>query len=399
MTDSTPRMPAGRWPPLPRGFVIQVGSGAPDDIERTDHDVRNLLERLGVTRFLAVSDPRSRDQASNLAGPYVLSQASFDALTPDFNTMDVARQATRHGALLHGSSTDIACLQAEIAVSLLASPIQLSFPSLGEFLSAIDVRCDIVDAARHTSMEFHTGVVDRPEQFWNYSEDTGFTLKPGCALIEALEITTQPRRSGRLYGFSCYRATEYVILLGIAREAQRVNPELLTDLERQWNVKAIASGRFHESFLQEIGTNENPLPMGWYIPGDRVWFRNPDEFSSDVSGYEGSWVIYLGQGLFANFWKPDQPFDLIGKCLEVFFWRAGARRDPDGNMHMDESIVEARVAETRRDPEQTRIIVERMLRLRDSQGIYAEGGCMDNTREWPRWLRPGTCDVRFPEAR
>ena len=156
MTDSTPRMPAGRWPPLPRGFVIQVGSGAPDDIERTDHDVRNLLERLGVTRFLAVSDPRSRDQASNLAGPYVLSQASFDALTPDFNTMDVARQATRHGALLHGSSTDIACLQAEIALSLLASPIQLSFPSLGEFLSAIDVRYDIVDAARHTSMEFHT---------------------------------------------------------------------------------------------------------------------------------------------------------------------------------------------------------------------------------------------------
>jgi hypothetical protein len=378
--------------------VIQTARDASDAIERTDRAVRSFLDRLGLTAFLAA--PRlPADEPRDLAGPYVLSQISFEALTPDFNTMDAGEQATLRGASLHGDDADVARLQTEIALSLLASPIQLSFPSLDEFLSAIEVRCDIVDAARHTSMEFHTGVVDRPEQFWNYSDDTGFTLKPGCSLIEALEITTQPRRSGRLYGFSCYRATEYVILLGIAREAQRVNPGLLADLEQQWRVKAIASGRFHESFLQEIGTNEHPLPMGWIIPGDRVWFRNPDEFSSDVPGYEGSWVIYLGQGLFANFWKPDQPFDLIGKCLEIFFWRAGARRDPDGSMQMDESIVEARVIETRKDPVETRTIVERMLRLRDPQGVYAEGGCMDNTREWPRWLRSDTCDIRLPEAR
>jgi hypothetical protein len=398
MSMPTPQLPAGKWPRTPRGFVIRVGTETIDELERTDREVRNLFEHLGVTAFLAAPDQRSSEHPRNAAGPYVLSHASFDALTPDFNTMDVARKAADLGVSMPEDSADMGCLRAEIVLSLLASPVQLDFPSLGEFLSAIEVRCDIVDAARYTSMEFHTGVVDRPEQFWNYSEDTGFTLKPGCALIEALEITTQPRRSGRLYGFSCYRATEYVILLGVAREAKRINQKLLTDLERQWHVKAIASGRFHESFLQEIGTNENPLPMGWYIPGDRVWFRNPDAFSSDVSGYEGSWVIYLGQGLFANFWKPDQPFDLVGKCLEVFFWRAGARRDPDGEMHMDESIVEARVTETRRNPEETMTILDRMLRLRDPQGVYAEGGCMDNTREWPRWLRPGTCDIRFPET-
>src|SRR3546814_5001957 len=52
----------------------------------------------------------------------------------------------------------------------------------------------------------------------------GFTIEPGVSLIEALQKATQPDASGKLYSFSCYRATEYVTLLGIARELHAAHP-------------------------------------------------------------------------------------------------------------------------------------------------------------------------------
>src|SRR3546814_17994260 len=77
-------------------------------------------------------------------------------------------------------------------------------------------------------------------------------------------------------------------------------------LQRQWETRAIMSGQFHDVFLHEFGSMTEPLPPKYYIPGDRLWFRNPDEHSSNVEGYEGSWVFYVGDGLFTNFWKRDQ---------------------------------------------------------------------------------------------
>ena len=135
--------------------------------------------------------------------------------------------------------------------------------------------------------------------------------------------------------------------------------------------------------MHELGTLEAPLPMHYYVPGDRVWFRNPDPHSSDVPGFEGSWVFYLGGGMFANFWKSGQPFDLLTKCLEIFHWRDGVCRNENGELQMDEAKVEQWVAQTLESPEITASVFERMHRLRDAQGIYAEGGCMDATREAP----------------
>src|SRR5690606_16260938 len=157
--------------------------------------------------------------------------------------------------------------------------------------------------------------------FWRYAETSGFTLKEGVSLIEALRLTTQPDRSNRLYSFSCYRATEYVILLAVAQELEASNPAQLAQLQRQWETRAIMSGQFHDVFLRELGSCSDPLPPMYYVPGDRLWFRNPDGHSSNVEGYEGSWVFYLGDGLFTNFWKRDQPFTVTTKCVELFHWR------------------------------------------------------------------------------
>jgi hypothetical protein len=53
---------------------------------------------------------------------------------------------------------------------------------------------------------------------------------------------------------------------------------------------------------------------------------------------------------------------------------------------MDESVVEREVALTKLDPERSRAIMNRMYRLRDPKGVYADGGCIDATRESPRAL-------------
>ncbi len=289
-------------------------------------------------------------------------------------------------------------LEREILLAMLLSPVAFEFPSHEELASAVRVRRNIVLAARKTALEFHTTEVNRPEDCWTYSEDDGFTVRPGCALIPALQKATQPEASGKLYSFSCYRATEYVILLAIAQELEACNPPLLAALQQRWEKSAIMSGRFHDVFLREYGSMEQPLPPKYYVPGDRLWFRNPDEHSSDVSGYEGSWVFYIGNGLFTNFWKREQPYTLTAKCLELFHWRHATYTDEAGELRINESIVEAGVKATSADPAETARILELMLRMREPKGVYQSGGCIDTSREYPRWMRPGTADMVLPSA-
>jgi len=288
-------------------------------------------------------------------------------------------------------------LDREILLSMLACPVPFVFPSHDELLSAVRIRRRIVQAAHRTALAFDTEAAERPSGYWTYDPERGFTVLPGRPLVDALRLATQPEDSGRLYAFSCYRATEYVTVLGIAQELAEVNPDLSARLQRQWETRAVMSGRFHDTFLREYGSLQAPLPVGYYVPGDRLWFRNPDAHSSNIEGYEGSWVFYLGNGLFNNFWKRDRPYSLTAKCVEIYHWRHGAHAGGAGRLAMDESVVEARAAATLADPAETARVLERMLRIRDPQGVYAEGGCIDATRECARWVRPGTSDIVLPD--
>ncbi|MGB6006502.1 hypothetical protein [Castellaniella sp.] len=295
-------------------------------------------------------------------------------------------------------------LDAEILAALLLSPVSFDFPSLEEWQSAVRLRRFIVQAGRRTVLAFDTEQAERPD-CWRWSEATGFILLPGHDLIPSLEQTLWPDVSGRLYSFSCYRATEYVLLLALAQELRISNPAALAALQAQWQRKAIQSGPFHDAFLHEYGSLQAPLPPRYYVPGDRLWFRNPHEPSANVEGYEGSWVFYLGQGHFTNFWKPGQPYTLTYKCVEIYHWRHGLRQDavvdpgapaaPAPRIWMDESIVEARVAGTLADPLATNQVLDRMMRLRDPAGVYDQGGCIDASREAVRCVRPGTFDLAF----
>ena len=141
-----------------------------------------------------------------------------------------------------------------------------------------------------------------------------------------------------------------------------------------------------------------PLPAHYQVPGDRLWFRNPDDASSDVTGYEGSWVFYLGGGLYSNFWKPEQPYTLTSKCVEIYHWRHGTWRDAQGELQMDEARVDELVQGTMADADAVANILSLMMRVQDPKGVYAQGGCIDASREYPRRVCAATADLALREA-
>lgn len=311
-----------------------------------------------------------------------MHSAWVEANAPEYNTLT-----------LHNLT---ATITQEILWSLLISPHVFEFKHLEALASSVRVREHIVKAASKTALAFKTEAAERPSEYWRYVEESGFILQPSTCLIKALISATQPDVTGRMYDFSCYRATEYVILLGLAQEAEQHYPELLNSLQQLNQVHAVRSGQFHDVYLHEYGSIDAPLPAQFFVPGDRLWFRNPHEASSDVTGYEGSWVIYLGGGLFSNFWRRNQPFSLSHKCIEIYHWRDGLQTNAEGVAWIDETLVEKCVQATLQDSEKMQRILKLMMRMRDGKGIYAEGGCLDASRECPKQIHPTSCELQLP---
>lgn len=379
--------PSGTPTELEGGIVLRQRAGS-----STAQALHALLARRNAQELAAsVLVSEGNDAAGHFLRFGLAAQLAAD-WAPGHDTLALARK------LQLAPAQRPADLVREIVLALLLAPVAAEFPSLDELVSAVHIRRNIVQAARKTTLSFHTSQAERPADCWTYKEDCGFVILPGVSLTAALAKATQPEVSGTLYAFSCYRATEYVMLLGIAEELAHCNPALYQQLESLWTRRPIMSGEFHEVFLREQGSMEAPLPPHYFVPGDRVWFRNPDEASAEASGYEGSWVIYLGEGLFTNFWKHDQPYTLAAKCLEIFHWRHATYLDASGDARMDEEKVEALVAATSLDADEAGRIQARMQRYRDARGVYVDGGCLDTTREFARWVHPGTTDMVLPAS-
>ena len=60
---------------------------------------------------------------------------------------------------------------------------------------------------------------------------------------------------------------------------------------------------------------------------------------------------------------------------------------------MDESVVADKVRLTKTDPQAMADILQQMRRYREPSGVYVQGGCIDASRESPRFVRPLTCNM------
>lgn len=297
--------------PLPEGISIRLPSES--DADHMYYQITRVLSGLGAFEWCE-REPLYLAQGRVLR--LRLKECHFTALMPAHDTLELRQRLTQSKDL---GGDDLLLL--EVWVALLGAPVRIDFANLEELQAHVRIRCNIALAAEKTALAFKTDAAERPSAFWHDEPDVGFLLKPQVSLTDALIAATQPDITGRLYDFSCYRATEYVILLGIAQETQNTRPNLYELLQNTARTRCIKSGLFHEVFLSEYGTADAPIPMNYYVPGDRVWFKNPDERSSDTPGYEGSWTIYLGGGWFGNFWKRNTPYTLQDKMTEIYHWR------------------------------------------------------------------------------
>jgi hypothetical protein len=351
------------------GFAISLADRV--DLDRRMRQVQRCL------RYLVISDLVDCSMGEGVDGPYLHLRANHRllALCPDFDTTPI--QAYLSGHRLDSESQIVA----EIILAMALSPQTIPYKTAREFKSTLRMRRNAVDVASRTELSFDTNSITRPQAYWVYTKENGFLLRQGVSLVEGLERALCPDVSGSIYAFSCQRASEYLMLYAVVRELSKVNPAGLHAVEEQWRKRALTGDDFLFRFLEERGTRENPMPMRYYIPGDRIWFKNPDDHSSDIEGYEGSWVIYLGGGRFCNLWDRQSPYTLEEKCLEIYYWSQCAEVNSAGLTCMNEVKVKDYVKQALADPGVKDTILKKMMVYRDPTGVYADGGCIDLSRD------------------
>jgi hypothetical protein len=351
------------------GFALLLAGRV--DSERRLRQAQRCLRSLGIDDLVDCSMSTGGD------GRYLHLRASHRllALCPDFDTANITtflrtHQPNRDRALI-----------SEIILAMALSPDVMYFGSEQELKSNLRMRCTVVQVASRTELNFDTSSITRPQAYWIYTKENGFLLRQGVSLADGLERALCPDVSGFTYAFSCQRASEYLILYAVVCELQKVNKTGLNDVEQQWRKRALTGDDFLFRFLGERGTRENPMPMRYYIPGDRIWFKNPDDHSSDLEGFEGSWVIYLGGGRFCNLWDRHRPYTLEEKCLEIYYWSQCVEVSPAGILWMNEAVVKEQVEKALHEQDLSGPILKKMMVYRDPTGVYAEGGCIDLSRD------------------
>ena len=351
------------------GFALLLAGRV--DSERRLRQAQRCLRSLGIDDLVDCS------MGTNGDGRYLHLRASHRllALCPDFNTANITTFLRTH------QPDQDQALISEIILAMALSPDVVYFGSEHELKSNLRMRCTVVKVASRTELNFDTDSITRPQAYWIYTKENGFLLRQGVSLAEGLERALCPDVSGYTYAFSCQRASEYLMLYAVVCELLKVNKLALHATEEQWRKRALTGDDFLFRFLEERGTPDDPMPMRYYIPGDRIWFKNPDDRSSDIIGFEGSWVIYLGAGRFCNLWDRHRPYTLEEKCLEIYYWSQCVEVSPAGVLMMNEAVVKERVQLALDDPAIKNPILKKMMVYRDPTGVYADGGCIDLSRD------------------
>ena len=386
------------------GLLVQERLLAPLGVARQDRGIRiagptvrqvQLATRSVWSRLRQLDLQQYTEAAGGDAEPAspVMFQLQGDfvsCLAPDGDTTSL-REMLRLDPQLDPDD-----LEREILLTMLLAPIQLQFPSYEEFVSAIRIRVNIVKAAQAARCRFSTTEAERPSPYWTYDIEKGFVLVPGQSLVEALQASLRPAASGKKYTFSCSRAAEHVVLLGMAQEILACNASLGEHLSQQAQTRALKGDEFLKVFTRRVGSCSAPLPPKFFIPGDWVWFKNPDRASAAVDGYEGSHTIYLGGGRFADFWAGVEPFTLTTKCLTIYFWRAAIYRDESGSLRVNEQLVDDLLQKTLYDPGEVERILKEMTQFQAPIGRFG-GGAMEPHRDCPRPVHPETTDLVLPD--
>jgi|GEM_PF-2870321 len=287
--------PSGALPPGACGVVFQGGSKAA--LQQRHWQLMEQLQQLGLASLVDVQ-LLPGDAITAPALQVALQPTLIEHWAPGHDTRALSKTLaldTRH-------ADDLA---REIIVALLASPVAFAFPSHAEWAAAVRVRQGIVQAARDTRLHPDPTGPRHPAEDWLLQPGRPPLLRPERPLTAALQTLLQPAQ-GPGFALSPYRASEYVLLLGLAEETRRHHPALYSRLQTRFQHRPVRDCEFHQALMRQIGSPDAPLPSGFAVPGDRVWLRPPP----GPGGLEtdrpigGRWAIYLGQGHYREFELP-----------------------------------------------------------------------------------------------
>ena len=220
--------------------------------------------------------------------------------------------------------------------------------------------------------------------------------------LETVRRTMISDISNNLYEFSCKRVCEYIVLLSILLELKKYNKNnIIEKIEDIYRKKPLKSVSFNETFMTEYGSNTFPVPKLFYIPGDRLWFKNMDDKSSDVAAFEGKWAIYLGNGLFGDFWKTSgnitNQFTFEDILIEIYNWRYCVKLDDNNESYIDEVEVYKRIKYCKENEKEKNRIINIMNNYYDNidevkvtNNYYKQSlieGSIDKIREKPKNIK------------
>lgn len=328
--------------------------------QKDSHEFLMLLTKLGID-----------DYVISVNNNFVIKSYFAKLLMPDYNTLDLRKNMKLYN--INKDDEDYN-LTVEIVLCLLNTPIIFTFDSFDDFIDMIDIRKIIVKYGYLTHVKFDTGTNTKVNVDYFKDNDEDVILLENKSLLEGIKKSIISK--DKLYNYSCYRITEFLLLLGLLEVNS--NKPICQQIESIWRRKAIKSKLFHDTFLYEYGTKENPIPIKYYIPGDRIWFRNPDDKSSDIIGYEGTWVVYLNDGLFCDFWKDggniNHQHTLEDIIITIYNWRNSIIKKND-EFSIDDKFVQQLNKNINNNPDIKNNIIKSMYKY------YTDGGCIDKTRE------------------
>ena len=282
-------------PPGACGVVFQGSSKAA--LQQGHWQLMEQLQQLGLASLVDVQ-LLAGDATTAPAMQVALQPTLIEHWAPGHDT----RALSRTLALDPRHADDLA---REIVVALLLSPVAFTFPSHAEWAAAVRVRQGIVQAARDTRLHPDPTGPRHPPEDWQLQPGHPPLLRPERPLTAALQALLQPAQ-GPGFALSPYRASEYVLLLGLAEETLRHHPALYSRLQVRFQHRPVRDCEFHQALMRQIGSPEAPLPSGFAVPGDRVWLRPPPSpgMLDTRRPIGGRWAIYLGQGQYREFETP-----------------------------------------------------------------------------------------------
>lgn len=294
----------------------------------------NTLDKYDLLNFVEIYESDNKIKAS-ISNHYAIESTLYLSLNPIYGISDEIVVKNINNKVLKKKVVS----KKEILIALMYpgrltefSGVQGCKPnSIDKLLS---IRQDIVFWTKDLSWVWPDGgSAAWNEEYWNLGTPKKLTTEELGSSFNDLFVNQDK------YKIGCYTATKanyiqaYLSAYGNYEESSKntLIDKLVSDKEPFVDIEPQDMWYFESDYIKSPKSSEGKLltlqknvSAYNFIPGDWVYIRNTDPSTNSKTGYEGSNTIYLGSGLFSDYYNDHQggyPYDR--KLDEVYQWRNG----------------------------------------------------------------------------